>query len=214
MNVYKNAVVKVLFLVFLCFLVSSAKSQSYPNAPFGFEWGQSQDDLKKKGVSLAGCINDGDFVACEAKNPIKPVSFGDIYLPRFHKTEGLQWVGVLSNRFEDDISGSEGKELYDKVKQSLIKKYKEPDASLSQEVFGLTVYDGYDEFYQCLAYSGCGYWGSLWNFHKDGGGAVNLQLIGLGRGVGRLKIIYESNKWSGLLDEMKEKINSSDDDSL
>lgn len=178
-------------------------------APFGLQWGESKQALKKKGVVYEKCTTNLSLTICTTNKPLKSVSFGDIYQLIFDSKQGLQKVIMLSNDITDDITGSEGKALYSKVKSSLVKKYGE---SKDYEYNGLKLYDEYDEFYQCLAYSGCGSWLSLWE--PSGGGTALVSLEGLGRGKGYLKLTYESKKWTTIVDERKSKENSKDDDAL
>ncbi len=65
----------------------------------------------------------------------------------------------------------------------LTKKYGKPSSHL--EISGQELYKDYDEFYQCLGYSGCGAYFSVYNFS---GGTIGLELIGQSRGEGFLKL--------------------------
>ncbi len=81
------------------------------------------------------------------------------------------------------------------------------------EISGLKLWDEPDEFYQCLDYSGCGFWMSAFE-DKESGIAVGLQLEGLRRGRGFIKLTYEGPFWATFIDA-KEKIESElDDDAL
>lgn len=58
------------------------------------------------------------------------------------------------------------------MKSKLTAKYGTP--TNSYEYIGRKLWDEYDEFYQCLAYSGCGAWISL--FESKAGESIALQL--------------------------------------
>ena len=196
------------FIIFI--LVNAAyAAETETLAPFGLHWGESKQKLNKSGVVFEKCITDRELSICTTKKPIKPVSFGDIYQLVIDSKRGLQKVAMLSNDITDDITGSEGKELYAKVKSSLIKKYGE---AKDYEYSGWKIYDEYDEFYQCLAYPGCGSWLSYWE--PQNGGTVSVSLKGIGRGKGYLKITYESKKWAVVVNERKKKESSYDESAL
>ena len=198
---------KVITGIIIFILVNNAyAAETETLAPFGLNWGESKQKLKKSGVVFDKCTTELGLSICSTKKPIKPVSFGDIYQLVFDSKRGLQKAVMLSNDITDDITGREGKELYGKVKNSLVKKYGE---AKDYEYSGLKLYDEYDEFYQCLAYSGCGSWLSFWE--PVNGGTVSVSLEGLGRGKGFLKISYESKKWAIVVDERKKKESSDDD---
>ena len=178
-------------------------------APFGLSWGQSKSELEGKGIVFSECEDDGMFDVCLTAKPVKPVSFGKIYLLLFDSENGLQQVGLFGKEITGDITGKEGKEVYSKIKSSLSKKYGQPE---SHEYFGLHLYSEYDEFYQCLRYDGCGEWKSFWK--PDGGGKVVLGLRGISRGRGKLAMGYESKNFSGLADAHKKQKQAKDDDAL
>jgi hypothetical protein len=60
-------------------------------------------------------------------------------------------------------------------------------------VVGARLFDQEDEFYQCLAYDGCGVWSSLWEQKPSGG--VLLSIEGTGPGKGYVQVDYESADW-------------------
>ena len=169
-------------------LLSGNVSAKEIDAPFGLAWGKSQSELEAKGAEIYGCAEkDNNFIVCKTKTPPKPVSFSDFYFLYFHSTKGLQKVIMVGEIITEDIYGSEGKKLYAQIKAGLTKKYGE--RSDGGEHIGLKLYDEYDEFYQCLAYTGCGLWVSLWE--DDSGGTVVVQLKGYSRGKGWVQIVYE-----------------------
>ncbi|ORQ01223.1 hypothetical protein B7971_18490, partial [Vibrio cholerae] len=96
-------------------------------------------------------------------------------------------VAAMSTDFTDDIYGLKGKSNYEQVKSLLTKKYGSP--STHYERVGGDLYDDADEFYQCLDYSGCGAYLSIFDY---AGGVISVQLKGKRRGEGFLTIGYES----------------------
>ncbi|GAD29940.1 hypothetical protein PLEI_1594 [Photobacterium leiognathi lrivu.4.1] len=190
-------------------LLSTSSIASGIKAPFGLAWGMSKSDLTSAGVELSECSTDKGVERCQTLKPVKGVSFGQLYALFIDQEKGLHKVIMISQDITSDISGSKGKALYSKVKSSLDKKYGE---SKSYEYFGNKLYDEYDEFYQCLKYDGCGSWVSFWS-PKDGGNAI-AELKGLSRGHGFLRLAYESNTWSQIVDSMKKREQASDDDAL
>lgn len=179
-------------------------------APFGLVWGQSKQELESMSVKFYKCENTQGFVRCRTKNPPKTVSFAEFYDLAFHQDTGLQEIVMAGNTIANDIAGSKGKALYAKVKSSLTRKYGQPHDS--REVIGLKLYDEYDEFYQCLAYSGCGLWLSYWV--GGAGGVVGLRLKGLSRGKGWLRMSYQSKALSQLLDDYESKKTTEDEDAF
>ena len=117
---------------------------------------------------------------------------------------------MYSEDIENDASGNKGKEQYKKIKINLQKKYGPPIHE--SEFSGLKLWKKWDEFYQCLAYDGCGYWLSAFKGKKSG--LIMLELEGVRRGRGFIKLTYEGPTWEAFMDA-KEKIESKlDDDAL
>jgi hypothetical protein len=178
-------------------------------APFGFTWGMSKETIISKGVVFKECKSDRSLDICQTKKSIRSVSFGDTYILFIDSKTGLQKIVMASKNITNDIRGTSGKELYFKVKKSLIKKYGEPK---NYEYIGKKLYKEDDEFYQCLKYSGCGSWTSFWIKPKKG--TVVAELLGLTRGKGYLKLGYESKSWSDILTSLKSQESDNDDAAL
>lgn len=196
-------------LTAIVLLTSLNVSATSINAPFGFEWGQSKADIKSKGVVLKNCTEKNKIYACETTKPPKGVSFGESYNLYIDYEKGLQKVVLIGVDIKSDITGSDGKEQYSKIKSSLTKKYGEPTP---YETIGQKLYKEYDEFYQCLKYDGCGQWFSVWS--PDNDGAIVLQLKGLSRGKGYLTLVYESKEWAAIMDSFEDRKNTSDEGAL
>lgn len=117
---------------------------------------------------------------------------------------------MLSKNIASDPFGSEGKARYSELKSILEEKYGSPTHEM--EWIGLTLFKESDEFYQCLAYNGCGMWASSFAGPQDI--SVVLQLKGLDRGSGYFELSYEGPKWSMVLDELKQENLKADTDAL
>ena len=168
-------------------------------APFGFNWGDTREQLISKGIKL-DCGNEADRLSiCRTERAVVDVSFAKSYSLVFDDKIGLIKVQMAGNDIESDITGSKGKELYSRVANSISEKYGVPS---SYEYSGREVYREYDEFYQCLKYDGCGNWVSYWG-ESNSLGFITLQLIGSSRGTGYLRILYESTAFYQIVDEIK-----------
>lgn len=197
---------KIFTFFLLFFIVTSLQAQEV-TAPFGLKWGDTKSNIEQQGLTLS-CKNLDSLEQCTTNQAIKPVSFGDIYVLVFAQGKGLQKVVLGSVDITDDPFGTEGKELYSTIKQSLINKYGAP--SKHQEIVGLDLYDEHDEFYQCLSYRGCGLWMSFW----DKQGFISLEIEGGRRGQGYVKLTYESSDWPSIVDDNESKQKSSDSNAL
>ena len=194
-------------LIYFLSLSSAEPISSEVKAPFGLEWGVAKGELK---LSYTECEPaQGIFEVCKLEQVPKGVSMGSWYSLIYHKEDGLQKITMVSKDIDNDISGSEGKSMYNKIKKGLTKKYSKPE---SYEYIGRKLYKEYDEFYQCLKYEGCGAYASFWN--PKGGGSISLQLKGLTRGLGFVTVVYESKKWTKIIDDLNKKKESSDEDAF
>jgi len=198
-----------ILLPIIFFFSTANVTASEVTAPFGLKWGQTQKELTDKEIYLTDCSTSKKITSCKTVNPVKGVSFGEYYMLYIDDRKGLQRIKMVSKNITSDISGSEGKALYSKVKSSLTKKYGSPEVF---EYIGQKVYDEYDEFYQCLKYDGCGGWASFWEIKN--GGDVSVQLNGLARGIGYLVLSYESKEWNSILASLEQREKASDDDAL
>lgn len=174
------------FLVGLLLAIVAAVAQAadtFPE-PFGLSWGMSEAGLKKLGFTQVS-DSEGLRVFSSVSAPkawSKAESYGAVtYKGRLVK------AAAVSTDFRDDIYGSKGKSTYEQVKSLLTKKYGSP--STHYERVGGGLYDDADEFYQCLNYSGCGMYLSIFDY---AGGVISVQLKGKRRGEGYLTIGYES----------------------
>ncbi len=199
---------KLLFIITTIISFNAVSSEG----PFGTTWGHSVIELEKEGIVCTEKTTDSknDLVTCKTSSLLKNISIKDFYYLLFSQNYGLQKVVMISTDITGDITGRDGKEIYNKYKSVLKKKYSDPD--FEWESVGRKLYDEYDEFYQCLAYDGCGNYISY--FKPKEGGSVAIELKGLARGKGYMKLTYEGPKWSKHLEEVNNRKKSVDSDAL
>lgn len=198
---------KIKLIIPALLLLSAPAEAIEVQAPAGFKWGQTQAQIKQQGITFEKCKPVEISVFCQTRKAPKPLSFADFYQLIFVDNR-LQKVVIAGNDITDDPSGREGKELFAKVKRQLTAKYDQP--SDEAEIVGLKLWDEYDEFYQCLAYVGCGFWSAIWTHD----GVVGIQLKGVSRGKGWLQLIYESKDWGATVDKHEAEQDSSDYEGL
>lgn len=201
---------KSLFL-FVCFLLLSPVSFSAENGPFGLSWGLKESDLRSKGVKLERISSTINLEVFKTTYLPKNISISESYLIIIHRRFGLQKVVMVSKNITEDAYGSKGKEIFSDLKSKLTAKYGDPSNGL--ERVGIKLYEDIDEFYQCLAYDGCGMWVAMFE-DKVQGEAVSLALKGMGRGEGYIELTYEGPKWSDAVDTQKSDESKSDADAL
>lgn len=195
----------ILALLVFSLPLTAFGQDSFP-APFGLSWEMSEAELKEVGFTHAG--DTGGFSLYTSVSAPKAWSKGDRYYGIVYKGR-LVKLTANSTDFSGDIYGSEGKRAYNQLKKILTDKYGAP--STQYERIGLKLYDDSDEFYQCLEYSGCGMYTSLFNFDR---GSIGISLKGKRRGEGYLNIAYESPSFSVAKDEIARGDISSDEDAL
>ncbi len=195
----------VSLVAFACVALVAHADESFPS-PFGLTWGMSVASLKELGFAE---VNDsGGLKILSSVSAPKAWSKAEIYVAVTYK-DRLVKAAANSFDFTDDVYGSEGKDNYNQIKSLLTKKYGEP--TTHYERIGTTLYDDPDEFYQCLEYTGCGAYLSLFELS---GGTIAVQLKGKRRGVGYLSIAYESPQFSVAKDEIERSDRNSDADAL
>lgn len=180
------------------------------DAPFGLSWGMTVKELQDKGIHLEKGAGNNHFQNFKTESLPQNISIAKNYILIFSKKYNLQKLAMVSKTITDDIYGSEGKKTYERIKKSLSEKYGPPYDTY--EYIGAELYDESDEFYQCLSYSGCGSWISF--FKSKEGVQVTLELAGLSRGKGYLKLIYEGQNWTDALDEYRQDKSKTDSDAL
>lgn len=190
------------FLIVVLALFNMTGIAMANDAPFGLNWGMTEEELKDKGVQLVLLEEDSHFKHFKTESLPQNISIAEAYSISLSKNYGLQHVSMVY-RISDDVYGRDGKKLYDRIKESLIEKYGSP--TFTYEKIGLKLYDESDEFYQCLAYTGCGGWISVYELKNKVN--IGLRLTGSGRGKGALGLIYEGPNWTDAKEEQtQEKI--------
>ncbi|KPA14943.1 hypothetical protein MHK_004850, partial [Candidatus Magnetomorum sp. HK-1] len=139
----------------------------------------------------------------------KNLKDSDFFILFFHKNSNLQKVIMISKDIDDSLSGFSGRNRYNDLKSLLAKDY---TLSESFEYVGRKLYKEFDEFYQCLAYKGCGDWCSF--FKNEEGVSVTLELSPVNKGKGYIRISVEGPEWSSILDAKNEKIRLLEDEAL
>ena len=179
--------IRVLTLFFFVLTSTAYGQESFPE-PFGLNWEMGEAELQAAGFSHLTDM-DGLKVFSSVSAP-KAWSKGESYAAVVYQ-DRLVKVIASSIDFENDVYGTDGKKAYNDLKNLLTKKYGSPSSEI--ERIGLKLYDDSDEFYQCLEYSGCGAYITL---YQVSGGTIGLQLKGKHRGKGYLTIQYESPEFS------------------
>ena len=188
-------------------------------APSGLEWGKSKSNMTADGYTFSGCtlLLEGAIEYCNTVVK-KPISFAESYTVYFIEDYGLLKVWVSGQTISSDIYGTNGKEKYNGVKKSLINKYSESEGykANSYEWISQKLYNESDEFYQCLAYDGCGTHITYISSKDDASnkGIVSVELLGLNRGSGYISLTYESDEWGEALDSANAKQNQADEDAF
>jgi hypothetical protein len=199
-------------IIFLCAVFTSTSfAATEVQAPFGFKWDQKVSDLRAKGFdSTCSDATDLPIRICKFSASPKKFSKADFFQGFFVPGEGLQKVTMLGKDITDDPYGSDGKAQYEALKTSLTKKYGAPTNTYEWEATEL--YKDSDEFYECLNYQSCGNHTVYWIEGMDG--TITLKIKGVSRGKGYIQLIYESPRWSDLLDQLRDQETAGDDDSL
>ena len=179
-------------------LASAAAAQAQ-DAPFGFEWGQSLETAEAITGTQASpelLWNRVHALHTETAPSVPPDT--DFISLAIDPALGLGRITWFSDDIVNDVFGNAGKEKYLKYKTILSGKYGQPTSS--GEISGRELWEEADEFYQCLAYDGCGMYFTIWR--AEGGLEIALQLKGLRRGQGYIEITYEGANWDRIIYEV------------
>ena len=180
----------VLFTLF----ARMAFAEAVQPAPVGLTWHTSAVDLVRKYSAEKLRVNKKDSTTLYfiKRAPKKLNDFDSIY-GVVHNEHGLVKI-ILSKDFVRDAYGDEGRKSYLKYKAILSEKYGKAE---SYEYTGKMTYSGKDEFYQCLAYQGCGGYASFYH-------GVSLELVGYSRGYGTLKITYVADNMDNIVSQQQQ----------
>lgn len=188
----KKGFLVVMVLLSLCARMANAGVGQ--SAPVGLTWHISAVDLIRKYSAEKLRVNKKDSTTLYyiKRVPKKINDFDSIY-GVVHNEHGLVKI-ILSKDFIRDAYGDEGRKSYLKYKTLLSEKYGKAE---SYEYTGKMTYSGKDEFYQCLAYQGCGGYASFYH-------GVSLELVGYSRGYGTLKITYVADDIDKIVTEQQQ----------
>ena len=184
---------------------ATAQSPSEVQAPFGLEWGMLKTQLSamtcRASAKLVGLTN------CSTKQVPRPLSDAEVYHLTFDKTDGLIKVQYASTDITGDPRGTAGKGRFDDLRAALSSKY--PSAKKDEFIWtGGYLYDEFGEFYQCLKYGDkCG---SHSLYIQPGKGVIVIELKGIRRGVGFIRMAYESPEFGAAFDRAKSAKNNLD----
>lgn len=184
-------------------LIMSFCIMAQDNALFGLKWGMTTQQIKAMGISLEKKSAEWNFSTYAADTMPKTLSFSEGFVLIFDDN-ALVKVKMISKSITEDPYGTEGKELFDRAVEMLKKSYKVDKVFCKS---GLELYEDSDEFYECLAYEGCGYW--ITSFIGDNKNIV-VQLEGIRRGIGYLTITAEADIFSKSVEKYK-KLKEADD---
>ena len=197
-------------------LLALVASLSFPagaadgdEALFGLRWGMTIAEVKAAGVTLTKTKGDRNLEIFKASSVPKSLSDFESYSMIFADGKLVKLWGI-SKDISEDPSGSSGKERFETLRAALTQKYGSP--KLNSQTTGNKLFKEYDEFYQCLAYSGCGLWVSTYETPDK---HLSIELKGLRRGTGYIDITSEAQpQWTQALEVYKSRRNSSDKDAL
>jgi hypothetical protein len=119
---------------------------------------------------------------------------------------GLVRAGLWGKTITDDVYGIQGKDQYQQLRKLIVARY---NAQPTKEVTasGDKVYRDSDEFYECLAYSGCGLYLAIWEIPPM---SVSLELQGVRRGIGFVIMKVEGPNYNAAKDLQDSLASSAD----
>ena len=175
---------------------------------FGLNFGQTPKEIRAMGSVLSFKDNNKNLSSYTCNSLPKNSSSAEGYTLIF-SDDSLVKIIMIGNTISNDIYGSDGKEAFINTFELLKKKY---TIHLIRTDSGLELYDEPDEFYQCLAYDGCGLYAAvLKNDFKN----ITLQLKGLERGKGYLILTAEAvPEFEKALEKQKLTTNKNDSDAF
>jgi len=178
--------------------VDKATPKYISDAPFGLKWGMSSEDLKANGVKIEYKDSKNTTTRYLATNLPKTMNNTDVLSLYIDSKHGLVKITWFSTDITDDAYGNKGKIKYTELKELLTNKY--GSSKKEYEYIGRSLYKESDEFYQCLNYSGCGMFATVFEDEKS---AIVLKIDGTSRGVGYIEIVYEHKLWQDVLTNIK-----------
>jgi hypothetical protein len=156
------------------------------DALFGLRWGMTLSGVKALGIVLTKTEDERNFEIYKTSSLPKNISDVESYSVIFADGK-LVKVLAESKIVTNDPSGSNGKERFKALRSLLSEKYGKPD--IDHQVVGGKLFKEDDEFYECLAYNGCGLWVSV---YESADKILSVELNGLRHGSGFISITAEA----------------------
>jgi hypothetical protein len=177
-------------LLFVTSTVAYSQSTLYEPS-FGLNWNETEAEFKAAfDVSERKVEGDLVILTTSTVNELLPSNTDTLQAIFWNdRLVKFQWT---SENFTDDLYGSIGKEAYSRLSKQLTDKLGQGNETT---VVGLDLWDEADEFYQCLNYTGCGAWATIWTNPTESENLAILSLEGLNRGVGYLRYGMEHPDW-------------------
>jgi hypothetical protein len=165
-------------------------------AAFGYYFGLTPEQIQEAGIDLESQSSEGKFSVFKAASaPLAWHGTEDYRLFFFNNT--LSSVKGVGRHITGDPTGSRGKDAYKELLTALTEKYGKPKSSYHK--VGGRLFKDPHEFYQCLAYDGCGLWLDMFNLPDR---TILLQLKGVGRGTGFITLAYDAEpEWSNAMEQ-------------
>ena len=185
-------------LLALLLVGASSFAADGDDAMFGLKWGMTPAAVKALGATLTKIKGERNLETYKTGSLPKNLSDIESYVLVFADSK-LVKLSAIGTNIVNDPAGSSGKERFELLNSALTDKYGKP--SNNYQNIGNKLFNESDEFYQCLAYSGCGMWVSIYNSaDKD----ISVELKGQRRGSGYVTLTAESKpQWSMALDVYK-----------
>jgi hypothetical protein len=185
------------YFIALLMILNPLQSYAGGEAMFGLTFGMTVDEVRSLIPTMV--LNNSDDIisvynVTDPKEMPRHLSIIEKYSLVFVGDKLLK-IGAYGFEINNDSYGIEGKSIFKKIYSGLNEKYGKP--SLERQTFGNKIWTKSDEFYQCLAYDGCGNWFSVYEVKGKG---IILTLNGLSRGKGFISLTVESvPEWSDAL---------------
>ena len=187
----------------------SAFAADGDDALFGLRWGMTIPDVKAVSVNLTKKKGERNLEFYSSTSLPKNISDVELYSMIFADGK-LVKIWAISKDISNDPTGSTGKERFETLQSTLAEKYGK--TIFNSQSIGNKLYKEYDEFYQCLAYSGCGQWTK---FFESADKVISVELKGLRRGIGYIEVTAEAKpQWNRALEAYKSNKSKSDKDAL
>lgn len=195
-------IISTFFLVFAALTGAAYSQEAVISPPFGMKWDDSKESVLEKYPSAVREV-DGDltFITIAGNGSNEFPSNTDFVTLTYADGYGLVKVRWVSEDVKSDLYGTGGVEVFDRVYTALSKKL---GAGEEIKHVGAELYKDRDEFYECLAYDGCGVWVAFWKGTESTNSVSMLQLNGLRRGEGYVSYSVEHPNWYKRNDQAEE----------